>query len=72
MTGAVDIGGTKIAVGMVNDSGQVLYRQESPTDAASYASGLAAISRFTQPESNSERCANAINTRTRSTFGRQI
>jgi len=41
MIGAVDIGGTKIAVGMVNDSGQVLSRLESPTDADSYANGLA-------------------------------
>jgi len=43
MIGAVDIGGTKIAVGMVNDSGQVLSRKETPTDAESYANGLAAI-----------------------------
>jgi glucokinase len=32
--GAVDIGGTKIAVGMVDDSGRVLAQLESPTDAA--------------------------------------
>jgi glucokinase len=43
MIGAVDIGGTKIAVGMVNDSGQILSRKETPTDAENYASGLAAI-----------------------------
>jgi glucokinase len=43
MIGAVDIGGTKIAVGMVNDSGQVLSRMETPTDTESYANGLAAI-----------------------------
>jgi glucokinase len=43
MIGAVDIGGTKIAVGMVNDSGEVLSRQETPTDAHNYAKGLAAI-----------------------------
>jgi glucokinase len=43
MIGAVDIGGTKIAVGMVTESGQVLARKESPTDAASYANGLAMI-----------------------------
>jgi len=43
MIGAVDIGGTKIAVGMVNDSGQVLSRKDTPTDTESYASGLAAI-----------------------------
>jgi len=43
MIGAVDIGGTKIAVGIVNDRGQVLSRKETPTDAKSYAKGLAAI-----------------------------
>lgn len=31
--GAVDIGGTKIAVGIVLDDGQILYRSECPTDA---------------------------------------
>ena len=42
MIGAVDIGGTKIAVGMVDDSGKVVSRRESPTDApAGYANGLA-------------------------------
>src|ERR1700693_2582118 len=44
MIGAVDIGGTKIAVGMVTESGQVLARKESPTDAASYTNGWATIS----------------------------
>jgi glucokinase len=33
--GAVDIGGTKIAVGMVDDGGRVVIKTESPTDAAS-------------------------------------
>ncbi len=46
MIGAVDIGGTKIAVGMVNDSGQILSRQESPTDADSYANGLSTTTRM--------------------------
>ncbi len=32
MVGAVDIGGTKIAVGMVDDRGQVLSQQECATD----------------------------------------
>jgi glucokinase len=32
MIGAVDIGGTKIAVGMADDSGRLLARLESPTD----------------------------------------
>src|SRR5271166_6313181 len=43
MIGAVDIGGTKIAVGMVNDSGKVLSRKEAPTDTENYGKGLAAI-----------------------------
>jgi glucokinase len=42
--GAVDIGGTKIAVGMVDDAGNVLSRAESPTDAhLGYANGLERI-----------------------------
>jgi len=41
--GAVDIGGTKIAVGMVDATGRVLSRKESPTDADRYSSGLDAI-----------------------------
>jgi glucokinase len=32
--GAVDIGGTKIAVGVVDDSGRVLARQQAPTQTA--------------------------------------
>jgi predicted NBD/HSP70 family sugar kinase len=32
MIGAVDIGGTKIAVGVVNSNGRLLARQECPTD----------------------------------------
>src|SRR5271154_1783609 len=43
MIGAVDIGGTKIAVGMVNECGQVLSRKESPSDADSYPNGLTTI-----------------------------
>lgn len=44
MIGAVDIGGTKIAVGMVDDDGKVLSKMESPTDAASgYGNALARI-----------------------------
>jgi glucokinase len=42
--GAVDIGGTKIAVGMVDDSGRVLSKLQSPTDAhRGYANGLERI-----------------------------
>ena len=41
MIGAVDIGGTKIAVGMVDDAGRVLSKLESPTDAhRGYPDGL--------------------------------
>ena len=41
MIGAVDIGGTKIAVGMVDDSGRLRSRLESPTDPdRGYASAL--------------------------------
>jgi len=43
MIGAVDIGGTKTAVGMVNDTGQVLSRRELPTAADNYATGLAGV-----------------------------
>jgi len=40
--GAVDIGGTKIAVGMVDGDGKVLSKLESPTNAeAGYGNGLA-------------------------------
>jgi glucokinase len=42
--GAVDIGGTKIAVGMVDNDGNVLSKLESPTDASLvYATGLERI-----------------------------
>jgi glucokinase len=44
VAGAVDIGGTKIAVGMVDDSGKILSRMECPTDAhLGYAVGLERI-----------------------------
>ena len=40
-TGAIDIGGTKIAVGMIDDAGRVLSKRSSPTDAhLGYAHGL--------------------------------
>jgi len=42
--GAVDIGGTKIAVGIVDENGRVLSRMESPTDGhRGYPDGLARI-----------------------------
>lgn len=41
MIAAVDIGGTKIAVGIVDDTGKVLAKVETPTDAdRGYAHGL--------------------------------
>jgi glucokinase len=46
MIGAVDIGGTKIAVGIVDDSGKVLSRMESPTDPERYADGIQLIARM--------------------------
>ncbi len=46
MIGAVDIGGTKIAVGMVDDEGRVLARTQVPTDPENYNSGMDAIARM--------------------------
>ena len=43
MIGAIDIGGTKIAVGMVDDNGKVLARAQTPTEADQYARGVDAI-----------------------------
>ena len=44
MIGAVDIGGTKIAVGMVDDTGKVVSKLESPSDAQrGYSNGLERI-----------------------------
>ena len=40
MIGAVDIGGTKIAVGIVDDAGRVLSRTQTPTDPNDYQAGL--------------------------------
>ena len=47
MIGAVDIGGTKMAVGVVDDDGKVLSRMESPTEAdRSYEDGLSLLVRM--------------------------
>ncbi len=46
MIGAVDIGGTKIAVGMVDDAGKVLSRKQVSTNPNSYDDGLDTISRM--------------------------
>jgi len=43
MIGAVDIGGTKIAVGVVDENGKVLARAQTPTDGSQYAHGLEAM-----------------------------
>src|SRR5262245_57156144 len=41
MIAGVDIGGTKIAVGMVDDSGKVLSRVETPTnECGAYGAGI--------------------------------
>jgi len=48
MIGAVDIGGTKIAVGAVDDNGKVLARAETPTDGSNYSAGLDAMVRMLQ------------------------
>lgn len=40
---AVDIGGTKIAVGMVDDAGRVLCKTESATDTHQYERGLSSV-----------------------------
>lgn len=42
MIGAIDIGGTKIAVGLVSESGAVLARLDTPTDPASEPASAAA------------------------------
>jgi len=47
MIGAVDIGGTKIAAGIVDDAGKVLERLETPTEAArAYSDGLKHMARM--------------------------
>jgi len=43
MIGAVDIGGTKIAVGMVDDNGKVLSRMDAPTDPNRYSDSVELI-----------------------------
>jgi len=40
MIGAVDIGGTKIAIGIVDDAGKVLSRMQAPTDPNRYSAGI--------------------------------
>jgi len=46
LIGAVDIGGTKIAVGVVDASGKVLSRTQAPTDPDRYSDGIEMIARM--------------------------
>ena len=46
MIGAVDIGGTKIAVGIVDDDGKVLTRTQTPTDPDRYDVAIDSIERM--------------------------
>lgn len=46
MIGAVDIGGTKIAVGVVDDDGRVLSRTQAPTDPEDYSGSIELIARM--------------------------
>ncbi len=46
MIGAVDIGGTKIAVGVVDDNGKVLAQTQAPTDPDHYDNGIQLIARM--------------------------
>ena len=46
MIGAVDIGGTKIAVGVVDDSGNVVARLQAPTDPNRYTDSVNMIARM--------------------------
>jgi len=43
MIGAIDIGGTKIAVGIVDNDGKVLGRRQVPTDPENYGAGVDSI-----------------------------
>jgi glucokinase len=52
--GAIDIGGTKIAVGMVDDAGRVLSRVETPTDPNDYAAGVEQIVRMLRKAASEE------------------
>lgn len=54
MIGAVDIGGTKIAVGAVDDDGRVLVRSETPTDGHDYSAGLDDMVRMLQEISGAQ------------------
>ena len=55
MIGAVDIGGTKIAVGVVDDRGKVLARTQAPTDPQNYEASLDLIGRMLRETAQSAR-----------------
>ncbi len=58
MIGAVDIGGTKIAVGIVDARGKVLARMEGPTDPNRYSDGIELIAHMLRK--TSQRAGSAI------------
>lgn len=58
MIGAVDIGGTKIAVGIVDNKGKVLSRMEAPTDPNRYSDGIELIAHMLRK--TSQRAGSAI------------
>ena len=58
MIGAVDIGGTKIAVGIVDNKGKVLSRMEAPTDPNRYSDGIELIAHMLRK--TSQRTGSAI------------
>jgi glucokinase len=53
MIGAVDIGGAKIAVGMVDEEGKVLSRVQAPTDPERYATSIQLIADMLRETSQS-------------------
>jgi len=56
MIGAVDIGGTKLAVGIVDEAGTVLSRMDAPTGTSStYARGLENITDMLRQSSGNSR-----------------
>lgn len=52
MIGAVDIGGTKIAVGIVDDEGTVLSRTQVSTDPHNYSAGIDSIASMLRENAN--------------------
>src|ERR1700733_6384239 len=55
MIGAVDIGGTKIAVGMVDDGGKVVSRMQAPTDPDRYTDSIELIAGLLRETTNQAR-----------------